>query len=538
MKRITYLNLCSKSAALFFILISFCAPTGQTQTCSPDANSIISTIAGTGASGYSGDGGPALNATFGEVFDLLKDSSGNMYATDFYNNVVRKIAPDGTISTIAGVYMGYLVGGYSGDGGPATLARMSEPAYMVMDSSGNLYVSEFNNCVIRKITPGGIISTFAGSVGGGYSGDGGPATSAKMSLPYGLTMDPAGNIYVADLANHVVRKITPGGIISTFAGTGIMGYSGDGGLSTFAEFAFPEAVAWSNGELYIWDDGNGRIRKIDSGGIVTTFAGTGIAGFTGDGGPATAAELGDAEGMAFCNGNLYLSDWNQCMIRMIDPCGIIHHVAGAFLMNADTGNGGPAATAELNSPQGMFPDSNGDLYVAERGNVIRLLSADCSPSPTPECVLPPTDTPTISPTPTITITPTVTVTPTGTLTVTDTPTITMTTTPTLTPTITLTPTFTPTPTPVCQVHLWPNPFIPQYAVNGLLYLSCIPAGSTVSIFTLSGERVVDVPENGGMVQWDGRNQSQVIVSTGIYFYVVHSAGQVFLRGKFLVGKSQ
>ncbi len=472
----------------------------------------------------------------------MLDPTGNLYVTDIYNDVIRKITPGGIVSTFAGVSTGPFTGGYSGDGGPAALAKFNEPAYLVMDAAGNIYITDSGNNAVRKITPGGVISTYAGTGAAGYSGDGGPATSAKLDYPFGMAIDTAGNIYVADVYNHVVREITSGGIMSTCAGTGTAGYSGDGGPATGANFYFPEGVAWDNGNLYVWDDFNYRIRKIDGSGIVTTFAGNGVCCTGGDGGPAVNASLGDAEGLAVWNGNIYISDWGRCVIRMVDTCGIIHHVAGVDAQYVNTGDGGPAATAEIDSPQGLCFDPLGNLYVAVRSFVVRKLAAECSPSPTPACILPPTNTPTITPSPTwtATITDTPSPTPTPTESPTATTTFTPTSTPTPSPTGTFTPTVTVTPTntPLCQVHLWPNPFIPQYAVNGLLYLSCIPVGSTVSIFTLSGERVVDIPENGGMAQWDGRNQSQVIVSTGIYFYVVHSAGQVFLRGKFLVGKSQ
>jgi sugar lactone lactonase YvrE len=458
-----------------------------------------------------------------------------------YNSRIRKITPAGIVTTIAGTG----VWGFSGDGGPALSATFQDPAYLVLDSSGNLYVTDSVNNRIRKITPGGVISTYAGTGTYGYSGDGGPATSATFRNPFGMAIDPSGNIYVADMENHVVREINTSGIVSTVAGTGTDGYSGDGGPAISALLDYPEAVAWDSGNLYIWDDDNFVVRKVDVSGVISTFAGNGIFGASGDGGPALNASLGDDEGLAICNGNLYLSDYTQNTIRMVDSCGIIHAVAGiANTGTTDFGNGGLASSAGLNSPQGMFVDSSGDIYVAERGNTIRKLTRDCSPTPTPACTLPPTMTPTV----TLTLTPTLS--PTSTRTSTPTPSATSTSTPsttftftqtyidTSTPTITFTPTipntFTPTATPLGPLRLWPNPFDPSTAVRGTVKCADMPEGASLTIYTISGEKVFTAQEKGFRVEWDGKNEKGSPVVSGIYYYVVHRNQETLLSGVLIL----
>ncbi len=504
--------------------------------CLINTTSIITDFAGTGAGGYSGDGGPALSATLDYPMGLCFDSVGNLYVCDFNNNVVRKINTAGIITTFAGNG----TPGYTGDGGPATFAELSEPAFTAFDSKGNLYISNYGSNVVREVSSGGIITSFAGNGIPGYSGDGGPATSAELE-PYDLAVDQFDNVFVTDYFNHVIRKITPAGIISTFAGTGVDGYSGDGGPATSAELSAPEGLVFDQpaAAIYFWDDDNFVIRKIDSCGIITTVGGNGNSSYSGSGVPALSASFSDAEGIAMYGGNLYLADWINDTLRMIDPCWIVWTLGGNS--GSLPGNGGPISNALLNEPEGIAFDAAGNLYVAERlGNDVREIAVNCSPTPTLACVpvatatpactqpITPTGVPTNSPTPTLTYTSTSTPTSTFTSTITNTPTLTPTYTPTFTPTTTFS--FTPT----CVPHVWPDPYNPKFAVSGFLNLSCLPLDSTVSFYTLSGELVQSLPETGGMVQWNGRNRNGALVSSGIYYYVIQLGQQVIQHGKILV----
>jgi hypothetical protein len=543
---------------LFFLVVAWLFPPGVciSQTCCADTNSIVSTYAGTGAAGYSGDGGPAASAQLNNPYAVCFDPAGNLYIADSNNSVIRKVTPAGIIST----YAGNGTAGYSGDGGPATSAELSEPIFLSCDSLGNLYVADSSwgvvngsnpgDSVIRKITPGGIISTFAGTGTAGDTGDGGPAVLAEIN-PYDLAIDQFNNVIFTQPNDHVIRVISPSGIISRIAGTGVAGNSGNGVPALTAQMQSPEGVAFDKGSasIYFWDDGNFMYRKIDSCGNITTVAGNGLYGDSGNGGPALSASFEDAEGEAFCGGNLYMADFQTDTIRLIDACGNVQAVGGIAYVRSDTGNGGPFSAATLDQPEGMAFDSSGNLYIAEMtGNIVRLVSKDCAPTPTPECVLVPTATPactqpvtptdTPTPTPTNTSTPTPTPTITLTFTPTPTPTITLTPTATLTPTVTLTPTITLTPTPTCVTHVWPDPYNPQTAFDGNLNWDCLPAGASVYIYTVAGERVNKLPVNGGIVQWGGRNESNVPVSPGIYFYAVQPpGGGGYQTGKFIVVKS-
>ncbi|SVB45313.1 uncharacterized protein METZ01_LOCUS198167, partial [marine metagenome] len=248
----------------------YIADTGNDRIRKVDTNGNISTFAGTGTEGYSGDGGAATSATFNFPYRVTFDSNGNLYIADYFNNRIRKVDTNGNISTFAGSSEG----GYSGDGGAATSAKLSSPSGVAFDSNGNLYISSKNNHVIRKVDTSGNISTIAGTGTEGYSGDGGAATSAKLSQPWGVNVDASGNVYIADTENHRIRKVNTSGIISTFAGTGTEGYSGDGGAATSAKLNSSEYIIIQNNYYYIADYGNNRIRKIDSNGVITTIVGS------------------------------------------------------------------------------------------------------------------------------------------------------------------------------------------------------------------------------------------------------------------------
>ncbi len=291
-----------------------------------NTSGVISTVAGTGSAGYSGDGGPATAAQINRVMSVLLDHSGNFYFADISLHI-RKINSSGIITTIAGNG----ISGYSGDGGPATAAQFGEPLGLAIDASGNIYCSDDNNMRIRKITPSGIISTFAGSGGTGYGGDGGPATAALFTHPSYLYIDASNNLLVSDNGNHRIRKITPSGTITTIAGNGTPSYSGDAGQATAASIQYPGGICQDiSGNIYIADYSNNRVRKINPSGIISTFAGTGMAAFGGDGGQATAAKLTlPVDVVAKPDGSLIIADFGNHRVRKIAPVNRRPHFTSA-----------------------------------------------------------------------------------------------------------------------------------------------------------------------------------------------------------------
>lgn len=521
--------------------------------CCASGSDIISVYAGNEVtSGYAGDGGPATSALLGSrTSSVHMDNAGNLFFTDTNNNVVRKVSNTGIITTIAGTG----TAGYSGDGGPGPLAALDYPSFACLDPAGEFIFCDSFNYRIRKVSSTGIITTIAGTGVSGYSGDGGLATSAQIGLSYGVACDAAGNIYVGDTGNSRIRKINAAGIITTIAGTGVGGYSGDGGPAISAQISSNEdLVIDPAGNLYFNDDGNSRIRKIDTTGIITTFAGNGISGFAGDGGPATSARIGDAHGMAFCGGNAYIGDSSNGRVREVNAAGIIQTIMGNG--GGDSGNGGPASAAGVGALALCF-DNAGNMYIGGFFPAVRIVSVSCAGTPTSTPTNTPTSTPTNSPTFTPTSSPTdsptptgspsetptntqpvdlpiATTTPTNTPTLTPTSTFTSTFTMTFTYTPTVTTTFTPTSTPTCQIQVWPDPFLPRRAVNGTLKFGCIPDGAMVSLYTLSGEKVVDLNASGGMANWNGRNDRTNLVSSGIYYYLIRSGGTTLKAGKVLL----
>ncbi|WP_158289677.1 S-layer homology domain-containing protein [Paenibacillus flagellatus] len=288
-----------------------------------DTSGIITTVAGRPGveanwSIPSGDGGPATSATLRYPSSVTFDSEGNMYITELGYERVRKVDTNGIISTVAGSSTGQL--GYSGDGGPATSALLNRPVDVAVDSTGNLYIAEIFNHTIRKVDKStGIISTVAGTGAAGFSGDGGPANLAQLNTPYSIDFDGSGNMYFADRNNNRVRKIDTSGNISTVAGTGVAGYTGDGGPATAARMWSPIGLTVDDdGTLYVVENGNHVVRKISPTGIITTIAGTGAFGDSGDGGPATSAKLKVPIGIDLDhNGNLYVSDNGNYKIKKL-----------------------------------------------------------------------------------------------------------------------------------------------------------------------------------------------------------------------------
>jgi sugar lactone lactonase YvrE len=326
---------------------------------------IITTVAGNGTGGFSGDGGPATSARLYIPAGVALDAAGNLYIGDTYNNRIRKVDINGIITKVAG-------GGKTGlgDGGPATSAQLSYPYGVALDAAGNLYIADAGYSRIRKVDINGIITTVAGggnNPGNDGVGDGGPATSAQLNNPPGVALDAAGNLYIADLDNHRIRKVDINGIITTVAGGGTSGL-GDGGSATSAHLNYPFGVALdAAGNLYIADAGNSRIRKVDINGIITTVAGGGTSGL-GDGGSATSAQLYYPYGVALdAAGNLYIADTYNNRIRKVDTNGIITTVAGKEGC-CFSGDGGPATSAQLRSPYGVALDAAGNLYIADFDN--------------------------------------------------------------------------------------------------------------------------------------------------------------------------
>lgn len=328
---------------------------------------IITTVAGNGTAGYSGDGGQATMTELYGPTNVIVDINGNLYIVDADNERIRKVDSMGIVNTIAGNG----INGFSGDGGQATDAELSYPNDIAFDAIGNLYIADVWNNNIRKINTLGIITTIAGNGGAGYSGDGGQATSAELNMPTGIAFDSFGNLYIVDSFNHVIRKVNTAGIIATIVGNGTSGYSGDGGQATAAA-TNANNIAFDNvGNLYICDQSANRIRLVNTSGIITTIVGSGTAGFSGDGGQATAAELAYPEGIAVDgSGNLLIADRTNARIRLVNTLGIISTIVGNGT-GAGTytccygGDGGQATAAELNDPVGLCLDGVGSLFIAD-----------------------------------------------------------------------------------------------------------------------------------------------------------------------------
>lgn len=334
----------------------------------------INTVVGNGSLGFSGDGSAANKATMHLPTGLAIDSSGNMYIADSLNNRIRKVTGT-TISTIAGSG----VFSYSGDGGSATAAQLNAPEAVAVDASGNVYIADTANNVVRQISAKGVISTIAGNGTAGFGGDNGAATSAQLNAPQGVAVDASGNVYVSDTANARVRKIS-GGTIATVAGSGTLGYSGDGAAATSAQLNTPVGLAVDkSGNLYIADVGDSVVRKV-SNGIVTTVAGNGSQGYSGDTGPAAGAMLNGPEGVAVdVAGNLYITDTLNAVVRQVTPSGVITTVAGSGI-DGYSGDGAQAKVAQLGSPAGIVVDNAGNLYFADSGAAFaRFSSAELSP---------------------------------------------------------------------------------------------------------------------------------------------------------------
>ena len=337
-------------------------------------NGTITTVAGNGVTGSTGDGGPALSASLFGPWSVAVDGAGGIYIGG-QDNRVRKVSTAGIITTVAGGTYGF-----SGDGGPAIAAALTATNGIAADGAGNLYLSDSDNNRVRKVTPAGMITTIAGNGIAKFSGDGGPAPFAQLSFAVSVAADAAGNLYIADTVNKRVRKVSIYGTMTTIAGNGTAGLSGDGGPALNAQFdLLSGVVADATGNVYIADAGNDRVRRISTSGMITTFAGGGTGG---DGGQAASAKLLSVTALAFDNaGNLYILDGLDSRVRKVSTGGIITTVAGTGT-SGYSGDGGPATSAHLLRPTAMAVDASGSLYIAEGAPLI-VMNPPFGPSFTP-----------------------------------------------------------------------------------------------------------------------------------------------------------
>jgi sugar lactone lactonase YvrE len=337
--------------AVAVVMVATVAATGAVAGSRPKA---LTTFAGTGAYGYRGDGGPATSAELFSPTGLAADARGDVYIADSGNRRVREVSPAGRISTFARI--------------------PSVPIGVTVDGHGNVYVSDHLKQSVLKVTPAGKVTTIAGSGKQGFYGDGGPAASAQLYNPDALAVDARGDVYIADVSNRRVREVTPAGIITTVAGNGKAGSSGDGGPASAAELSEPIGLALDGqGDLVIADAGSNRVREVTPAGIISTVAGTGKRGFSGDGGPARSARFNYPAGVALdSEGDLYISDNGNNRLREVNAAGTITTVAG----NGKTGYSGeflPATSARLTHPAALAVDEKGNAYIVDAGNAVREL---------------------------------------------------------------------------------------------------------------------------------------------------------------------
>jgi RHS repeat-associated protein len=342
-----------------------------------DLGQVILPMAGHGTMGYSGDGGPATAAALGYPSGLAAGPDGSLYIADWYNSRIRRVHPDGMITTVVGTGADGYGAGYSGDGGPATQAQLNLPADIALGPDGSLYIADSYNHRIRRVGLDGIITTVAGTGTAGSAGDGGLATQAQLHFPYGVTVGPDASLYLAEYHGQRVRRVSPDGLITTVAGTGTPGYAGDGGPATAAQLYSPWALALGpDGSLYIADISNNRVRRVSPNGRITTVAGNATSGHSGDGGPATLAQLRRLQRIAVgSDASLYIVESRYGLpdafngpygayIRRVSPDGIITTVAGSLAWG-DSGDGGSATQASVGTLQGIAIGPDGSLYVSD-----------------------------------------------------------------------------------------------------------------------------------------------------------------------------
>ncbi|MBP6821781.1 MAG: hypothetical protein KA368_09565 [Acidobacteria bacterium] len=336
-------------------------------TINVPATSSLLTVAGTGTNGFTGDGGQAISANISRPFRMTFDAAGNLYFADLNNNRVRRVATNGVITTIAGNG----TAGFSGDNGPAISAQLNSPLGVALDKSGNLLIADAGNNRIRRVNLGtNVITTAAGTGDTGFNGDGGPATSARISAPENVFVDKDNNIFIADFGNQRIRKVAANGAtISTVAGTGTSGFSGDGGQATAANLSSPTDVVVDNaGNIFICAAGNNRIRKVTTDGVINTIAGNGNTAFNGDGILATAAALSSPQSIALDSaGNVYIVDRGNSRIRKVT----VSNDSISTLAGGNAGlspDGSTTTSARLNAPTGIALDAAGNVFFSDRDN--------------------------------------------------------------------------------------------------------------------------------------------------------------------------
>jgi sugar lactone lactonase YvrE len=329
------------------------------------APGAIVTVAGTGLAGVFSKGGMATQSNMTDPAALAVDRAGRLIIADTASHSLARVDASGLLTAIAGTALQ----GFAGDGGLAAGAMFNTPTRVAVGPDGSIYLCDSANYRIRKIAPSGLVQTVAGNGKSGFSGDGGPATLAGISSSAGIALDPDGNLYVADADNHRVRKVDTNGVITTVVGNGNPGYSGDGAPGIYASLNHPQDICIApDGSMYIADESDHRVRKLDSEGIIHTVAGAGTPGYTGDGGPAIEAKLNNPQFVTLDAGdNLYITDALNCCIRMVDKQGIIWTVAGEGRVPGFYGDGGMASEALLNVPQNT-PVFGDRMYIADTGN--------------------------------------------------------------------------------------------------------------------------------------------------------------------------
>jgi uncharacterized protein (TIGR03437 family) len=339
----------------------------------------ITTLAGNGTASFSGDAGQAASAGLNTPKGLAVAPNGTVYIADEMNFRVRTVSVPGIISTFAGNGANT----FAGDGGQASGSSLSDVLAVAIDGSGNVYIADRSNRRIRKVSTSGVITTIAGTGVEGYTGDNGPAVNAQIGVPTALAFDPSGNLYFTDTSPSAmrVRRISASGTITTVAGNGVVGYAGDGQSALAAALSFPLGISFDQaGNFYIADTGNNVIRKVSAASIITTVAGTGAASFSGDGGAATSATLNLPSDVQFdLAGNMYIADAGNNRVRRVDTTGKITTIAGTGA-GSFSGDNGAAVSAALNHPWSLAIDANNAIYIADDlNNRIRVI-AGATPS--------------------------------------------------------------------------------------------------------------------------------------------------------------
>ena len=382
------------SRAVSRVMLVAAAAAALSAPAAHGATGNIFTFAGTGSAAFGGDGGLATSAAINNAADIAIAPDGSVMISDTGNHRLRRVAQDGMITTFAGTGFG---GGFTGDDVPATTTKLNIPASLVVAADGTVVFADLLNHRVRKVSPAGIITTLAGTGTAGTAGDGGPATSAQLSSPTGLALAIDGSVLFAEIGPGTdrVRKVSPGGIITTLAGTGVAGYSGDGGPATSAQLQTPRGLAVeSDGSVLIADVDNHRVRRVSPGGTITTLAGTGTLGFSGDGGPSTTAQLHRPSGLAVeADGSVLIADFNNHRVRRVSPGGTITTLAGTGTAGF-SGDGGSPAAAKLNFPTEVAVAADGSVLISETGNDrVRRIGAASIVGPPPPPVPSPTSVP-------------------------------------------------------------------------------------------------------------------------------------------------